>query len=152
MRVRTDDLIILFSRLAIGGVLLYAGFMKAVGPSAEFAAAMETYKVFPPSLLTPLAIGVPYVEMWAGLFLLTGLYTRQAALFASLLFISFLTLISSAFLRGIDLTSCGCFGSEVLSPRYTLILDVSFLILALSTFKLATYSPPLSLDRAFPRI
>ena len=111
MRIRLNDLVVLLSRLAIGGVLLYAGFMKAVGPSAEFAAALETYKLFPSSFLSPLAIGVPYVEMWAGLFLLTGLYTRQAALIAAILFISFLTFISSTFLRGIDLASCGCFGS-----------------------------------------
>jgi uncharacterized membrane protein YphA (DoxX/SURF4 family) len=93
MKLRTEDIVILFARLAIGGVLLYAGFMKAVTPSAEFAAILETYKLFPPSLLTPLSIGLPYVEMWTGLFLLAGLYTRQAALIAALLFISFLTSI-----------------------------------------------------------
>ena len=47
MKLRTEDIIILFARLAIGGVLLFAGFMKAVGPSAEFAAILSTYKLFP---------------------------------------------------------------------------------------------------------
>jgi len=152
MRIRANDLVILFSRLAIGSVLLYAGFMKAVGPSAEFAAVLETYKLFPPSLLTPLAIGLPYVEMWTGLFLLAGLYSRQAALLSTLLFASFLTVISAAFLRGIDLSSCGCFGSDILSPRYTFILDVGLLVLSLTTFRLTKLPPPLSLDRAFPKV
>lgn len=152
MRIRSDDLLVLISRLAIGGVLLYAGFMKAVGPSAEFAAVLETYKIFPPSLLTPLSIAMPYVEMWAGLFLLTGLFTRQAAWVAALLFLSFLAVISSALIRGIDLTSCGCFGTDILPPRYTLILDTILFALAFITYRRTRLAPALSLDRAFPKV
>jgi len=152
VRIRSDDLLVLISRLAIGGVLLYAGFMKAVGPSAEFAAVLETYKIFPPSLLTPLSIAMPYVEMWAGLFLLTGLFTRQAAWVAALLFLSFLAVISSALIRGIDLTSCGCFGTDILPPRYTLILDTILFALAFITYRRTRLAPALSLDRAFPKV
>ena len=75
----------LFARLAIGGVLLYSGFMKAVAPAAEFAAALEAYKLFPAALLKPLSIGVPYTEMWIGLFVLTGYFLRKSALAAAAL-------------------------------------------------------------------
>ena len=42
------------ARLAVGGVLFYAGFIKALNP-AEFAAALEAYHLLPARLLTPLA-------------------------------------------------------------------------------------------------
>jgi hypothetical protein len=124
--------------------------MKAVGPSAEFAAILEAYKLFPSSLLAPLSVGLPYVEMWVGLFVLTGLCTRQASLAASFLFAIFLIVLGSALLRGLDLTSCGCFGADSLSPRHTLFLDVLLLSLSLATFRFARLPPPCSLDRSIP--
>jgi len=138
------------SRLLIGGVLLYAGFMKAVGPSAEFAAALDTYKLFPSHLLSPLATGMPFVEMWIGLFVFTGLFTRPAALAAALLYAAFVAIIASTFLRGIDLASCGCFGAETLSPRYTIVLDTALLALSLTAYRQTKLPPPFSLDRIFP--
>src|SRR5689334_6909540 len=105
MRIRMDDLVVLVTRLAVGGVLLYAGFMKATGPAAEFAAVLEAYKLFPPSLLTPIATMLPYVEMWVGLFFLAGLHTRLAAVASTILFACFLTTILAAMSRGINLES-----------------------------------------------
>jgi putative oxidoreductase len=137
-------------RLMVGGVLVYAGFMKAVGPAAEFAAVMAAYKILPAMLITPLSVALPYVEMWIGLFILAGLYTRQASVAAAVLFSIFFIALASALLRRIDLASCGCFGPDTLSPRYTIILDI-----VLGTFSLVIYShsavpPPLSLDKALP--
>jgi putative oxidoreductase len=138
------------SRLLVGSVLLYAGFMKAVGPAAEFAAMLEAYKLFPAAVLSPLSVALPYIEMWAGLYVLTGFYTRYAALAASLLFTGFIVSITSTLVRGIDLASCGCFGAESLSPRHMLIFDAGLLALALATIRLTKYPPPLSLDRVLP--
>ena len=44
----------LLSRIVVGAVLLYSGFMKAVGPSAEFSAAISAYKILPPAFVGPL--------------------------------------------------------------------------------------------------
>jgi len=150
MRTKPSEILGLLTRLVVGGVLIYAGFMKAAGPAAEFAAILEAYKLFPSSLLAPLSVGLPYVEMWVGLFVLTGLYTRQAALAAVVLFSVFLAVLLSTLIRGIDLASCGCFGADSLSPRHTLILDVALLALALTTFRLSKLPPAYSLDRAIP--
>jgi len=149
---RFTDVLTILARLVVGTVLMYAGFMKAVGPSAEFAAFLEAYKLFPPWLLSPLAIAVPYVEMWVGLFVLTGFYTRQALLAAAALFTVFLLALGSTLVRGIDLASCGCFGADALSPRYTMILDTVLLALSLVSSKQAKLPSPLSLDRALPKI
>ena len=102
MRLKPGEILCLAARVMIGGVLLYAGFMKATGPSAEFAALLEAYKLFPSSLLSPLSLAVPYIEMWVGLFLMAGLYTRQAALASALLFTAFIIAVGSTFARGIE--------------------------------------------------
>jgi uncharacterized membrane protein YphA (DoxX/SURF4 family) len=150
MRIRPGEIIALLARLAVGGVLLYAGFLKALSPSAEFAAVLEAYKLFPASFLTPLSIALPYVEMWVGLFMLTGFCTRLAALAATLLSCAFLTTVGSAFLRGIDLAHCGCFGPQSLTPRHTMVLDIALLILSLIVFQASKLPPLLSLDRSIP--
>src|SRR5690348_1460828 len=114
--------IALISRLIVGGILLYAGFMKAVGPSAEFAAMIVAYKIIPASLATPLAVALPYIEMWTGLFIFCGFYVRYAASVAMVLFGIFILALASTLVRGIDLASCGCFGADTLSPHYTVIM------------------------------
>lgn len=142
------QLVLLLGRVAVAGVLLYAGFQKAVAPAAEFAAAMANYHLFPTAILKPLSIAVPYVEMWIGLFLLTGLHTRWAALAAASLFAGFIAVIGITALRGIDLASCGCFGSDLFSPKITLVMDAVLLVLSVLIWKRAGSRPPYSLDHA----
>ena len=145
MKIR--NILGLAARVIVGGVLLYAGFMKAAGPSAEFAGFIAAYKIVPPLWVTPMSIGLPYIEMWTGLFVLTGLYTRQAAVAAMTLCAMFFLALLSTRLRGIDLASCGCFGADALSPRYTLLLDAGLFGLSLTIFKLSRSYPRWSLDQ-----
>jgi uncharacterized membrane protein YphA (DoxX/SURF4 family) len=137
-------------RLAVGGILIYAGFMKAVGPSAEFAAIIAAYKILPAAIIIPLSIALPYIEMWVGLFLLFGLYSRQVSLAAAVLFTIFFIALLSTLLRGIDLASCGCFGPEAISPRYTILMDGILLVLSIVFFRQAKFPPPYSLDGVLP--
>jgi uncharacterized membrane protein YphA (DoxX/SURF4 family) len=133
-------------RLLIGGVLLYAGFLKAMAPSAEFAAVIATYKLLPSSLVTPLSLILPYVEMWVGIFFVAGLYTRQAALAAMLMFCVFLIALGTALARGIDLSSCGCFGPHNSSPKITVAMDACLMILAGLSARFLPSHPRWSLD------
>lgn len=113
-------------RILIGGTLLTAGFLKALGPAAEFAAAIDAYQILPTSWTPPLALVMPWVEIYVGLALLTGYLTRWAALGAAGLFLTFIGALGSALIRGIDLSSCGCLGTLVpLSPSRTLLMDVA---------------------------
>lgn len=133
-------------RLIVGGILIYAGFIKAVGSTGEFAAAIEAYKLIPAAWIKPFAIGLPYMEMWIGLFLAFGLFTRAAAAFSTLFFAVFFTAVGSALARGIDLATCGCFGADTFSPRYTILIDAIFLGLSIGIFRLAKVFPRYSLD------
>jgi uncharacterized membrane protein YphA (DoxX/SURF4 family) len=137
-------------RLVVGGVLVYAGFMKAIGPSAEFAAIISAYKLLPAALVTPFSIALPYIEMWVGLFVLTGFWTRQAAVAATVLFSVFFMALASTLIRGIDLASCGCFGPDAMSPRSTIVMDAALLALSILIYRQAIVPPPFSLDRSLP--
>jgi uncharacterized membrane protein YphA (DoxX/SURF4 family) len=136
----------LISRLVVGGVLVYAGFMKAVGPAAEFAASIEGYKILTPGLITPLSLALPWVEMWVGLFILTGYYTRPAAGAAALMFLTFIGAMGSALLRNLNLYSCGCFGYDSFSPHYTILGDILLLSLSLALFFELYKHPRFTLD------
>ena len=108
----TKELIGLLSRLAVAGVFAYAGLMKALAPAEEFAYAIESYKVLNAQLSLYAAYVTPWIELWAGLLLAAGVFTRANALFAGAMLLFFEVMLGQAWLRGLPITSCGCFGSS----------------------------------------
>jgi len=58
--MKPKEMIVLIARLAVGGVLIYSGFSKAIAPGAEFAAAIAAYKILPSDLIPTLAMVWPY--------------------------------------------------------------------------------------------
>lgn len=118
-------------RVIVGGVLIYAGFSKAVAPSAEFAASLANYKLIPPALLGTVAQIWPWIELLTGTYLLAGFYTPLFAGVASGSFGLFLIVLGSALARGLDLGSCGCFGTGIqLAPQKVALIDALLLILS----------------------
>ena len=102
-------------RLAIGGVLLVAGLLKAHdGPTAA-AATIAGYRVVPGALVAPLGAALPYVEIVLGAYLVAGLFTRVAAVLASVQFLIFSGAVASLVVRHIA-ADCGCFGSALPTP------------------------------------
>lgn len=111
MTGRTRETLGLIARLAVGGVFVYAGVIKAMSPAEEFAYAIESYKVLPSSLCLWAAYTVPWIELYAGLLLAAGIFTRASVLFVGAMLVFFELLLGQAWLRGLPVTSCGCFGS-----------------------------------------
>ncbi len=95
-------------RLIIGGLLLGAGALK-VGHSVELAAAMAGFRLLPPPAIGPLALALPFFEMFLGLYLVAGLFTRVAATVACVQFLVYAVAVASAVMRHIP-ADCGCFG------------------------------------------
>mgnify|MGYP001599780791 CR=1 FL=1 len=113
MNSKTDvrDIIGLLARLAAAGVFIYAGAVKLLAPAEEFAYAIETYKVSGPGLSLWAAYIMPWLELYSGLLLAAGIFTRFNALFCGAMLLFFEALLAQAWLRGLPVTSCGCFGS-----------------------------------------
>jgi uncharacterized membrane protein YphA (DoxX/SURF4 family) len=95
-------------RLLLGGLLLVAGALK-VGHSVDLAAAMAGFRLLPPAVIGPLALALPFIEVFLGLYLVAGLFTRIAATVACLQFLVYAGAIASAVIRHIP-ANCGCFG------------------------------------------
>ena len=108
---RFDDLapwISTIARLVVGGVLLVAGALKVIDPQSSVA-AVRAYELVPDWLERPIGWGLPFLELGLGLLLLSGLFTRTAALVAGLVFVVFILAVVSAAVRGLSI-DCGCFG------------------------------------------
>jgi uncharacterized membrane protein YphA (DoxX/SURF4 family) len=124
------------ARLLLGGVLVAAGALKLPDPAAA-ERAVRAYRLVPEVLVSPLAFGLPVVEIAVGLALLAGVFVRTAALASAALLVVFLAAVGSAWARGLQI-DCGCFGGggEV-AARATaypgeVARDVALLLVALA--------------------
>jgi len=125
----------ILARLVLGGIFIYASLDKIAQP-LEFAKIIKNYHVLPDFLITLPAMILPWLELFAGFLLLSGLWTRSAASLLSVLLLAFILALGVNAVRGIDV-SCGCFSTSandtenawVLIGRDLLILLPGLLII-----------------------
>ena len=100
-------------RIALGGVFLYAGFMKWENIQA-FAFAIKGFKILDPDkhghLIISAAYTMPWVEMIAGLLLVLGLWTRAATLTIGLMLVFFIAALLHVIFDPSIEADCSCFG------------------------------------------
>jgi uncharacterized membrane protein YphA (DoxX/SURF4 family) len=106
----SNTILILLIRIFLGGLFVVASFDKITDPQA-FANSILQYKVVGPTLAMCTATILPSLELLCGVSLIIGLYPRGCALLATLMLVGFTILVSSALLRGLDI-SCGCFTQD----------------------------------------
>lgn len=122
--------------LVFGGVFVYAGALKAANPIA-FLDDVRSFELLPDPFAAWLALGLPWLEILAGLAVITGLLRAGGLLCLNTLLGIFLAAILLSWWRGLDLT-CGCFGSsEAISEYRTLLLrDLALLALGVVAWRL----------------
>jgi uncharacterized membrane protein YphA (DoxX/SURF4 family) len=103
----------LLVKVILGGIFIYAGFIKLLDPRA-FAHTIDQYGLLPEALLPAAAIGLPALELLAGVGLLFE--TRGALSTISILLLLFLAVLGYALWLELDI-DCGCFTFEELSAR-----------------------------------
>jgi len=112
------------------GVLFIASSADKVRDPARFAAAVRGYEILPIALTNLFALGLAWTELLAGIMLVFGVYTRQAAAVLFLLLAVFVVAIATTIIRGI-VVDCGCFSNEGGSQTgYLLIVRNLFLMAA----------------------
>lgn len=130
------DILGLLARLGLAGVFVYSGVIKALAPAEEFAYAIESYRVIDSRLALYAAYVTPWLELWSGLLLAAGVFTRLNALFIGAMLVFFELLLGQAWLRDLPITSCGCFGSAGSnSLGEELLLNLGLLALAWAAWK-----------------
>jgi uncharacterized membrane protein YphA (DoxX/SURF4 family) len=129
----------LVSRVILGAVFLLAGVSKALDMNA-FAGEINAYQMMPSTLVSPLSIALPLVEILLGVYLLLGLMQRWAAVASGVLLLIFIAAMTQAMARGLTL-DCGCFGNTLGLSAFrdsvsvgTIIRDVIWLLLAVHLF------------------
>jgi uncharacterized membrane protein YphA (DoxX/SURF4 family) len=105
---RWRDHVGLLARVALGGVLVWAGALKVGNPLGS-ARAVQAYDVLPFEVAKYLGYGLPWLEVAVGALLVIGLLTRANALVGTLLMAAFVVGIAQAWARGLTI-DCGCFG------------------------------------------
>lgn len=128
--VRLENHFALVLRLLLGGLFLYAGFIKILSP-ADLLQDIEGYRLLPYSLAWIAALYLAPLEVLAGVALWLPRWYRAGALLLSALMIVFLLAILSAWIRGLDIT-CGCFGrsenSEPASYAWLIVRDIALFL------------------------
>ena len=97
---------IIFLRLILGAVFLWASFDKILDP-ASFAKNISNYHVVPLGLENTVAIILPWLEFFIGTGMILGIMVDGSIIISSFLLILFNILIAQAILRGFNI-ECGC--------------------------------------------
>jgi uncharacterized membrane protein YphA (DoxX/SURF4 family) len=95
-------------RLVAGGALLLAGLIKIANPAALML-SIQGYQLLPESLIPLMAFVLPWAELTLGLLLFYGAWSREAAVLATALYVTFTLAVVSVLARSLSV-DCGCFG------------------------------------------
>jgi len=105
------QILVLFSRIVLGAVLIVASIDKILHPEA-FAKVIGNYNVLPFGLENILAIILPILELFVGCCLIFGVMLDGSAIITAGMMFVFIIALSQAMIRGIDI-NCGCFKVSV---------------------------------------
>jgi len=102
------DYIYKLCRWLLGSIFIYAGGTKLLEPEI-FAVLIEAYGIVPELLLMPVAVGLPLLEMIAGIGILFDIRGSLALITGSL--VLFIVVLGYGIWMGLDI-DCSCFGPE----------------------------------------
>ena len=100
-------------RMALAAIFIYAGSLKLTDPKA-FARTISHYDLVPELLLPVVAVGLPTIEVLAGMALAMDLRSGLYGITGMLLF--FVGILGYGVLNELDI-DCGCFGPLELAER-----------------------------------
>jgi hypothetical protein len=90
----------------LGGFFIYAGIMKLLNPEI-FATVLDAFGIVPQSLLMPVCIALPLLEVAAGTGLLLNI--KGSLSIITVLMVLFIAVLGYGVWMGLDV-DCGCFG------------------------------------------
>lgn len=131
--ILANKYLILFSRLILGFIFVYAAVEKISDPDG-FAVSISNYRMLPIPLVNIFAIALPWLELITGILLIYGICTKENSFIIGSLMLVFTVMVLIAVLRGLDI-ECGCFGTGD-ARKVGLIKIIENLILLIVSFNL----------------
>ena len=117
-------------RWFLGAIFIYSSYHKIIEPE-QFAKIIYGYYLFPDFTINLIAIILPFLELYTGLFLVLGIYPRTAALIILIMLFIFIIAISINLVRGVEF-DCGCFSfgetGYTSSARRLLVRDILYFV------------------------
>jgi uncharacterized membrane protein YphA (DoxX/SURF4 family) len=104
-----------FLRLGLACIFIYAGFIKLLDPRA-FAHIIAQYDLIPETLLPLVALGLPALELLAGVGLIFEV--RGSLTIIAVLLLIFLVILGFAVWNNLDV-DCGCFTIDELDAQHS---------------------------------
>lgn len=101
-----NPVLTLVLRVLLGCLFLYGGASK-LSDLKSFAEAIENYQLLPLGVINFFALFVPWLEVLAGIAVITGILLRGGAFLLTLLMLIFTAAIALSIANGVDIT-CGC--------------------------------------------
>jgi uncharacterized membrane protein YphA (DoxX/SURF4 family) len=150
-RIIFNKWFLLVVRIILGAIFIYAGILKFLDPGA-FADNIASFLLLPGAFINLLALGLPPVEILAGLCMVIGWHHRAANLAILILTAIFALALAQGIARGLTI-DCGCFGGGKPSPFKTWISlgrDILLFAAAFWTYRKNFHSStvPLNLSEA----
>lgn len=128
-----------FLRVVVGFILIYSGYVKITEPIEIFYTSILSYKIIGEKLAYLTALLLPWMELYLGVFVVLGLFERYVLILSFFLFISFEILLIQAMIRGLDIVSCGCFGSRYSNPiEVEFVLNLAWLFFLFISYRFKT--------------
>lgn len=116
--IRTRKAAILWMRILLGGVFVWASTYKILHPAA-FAGVIANYQLLPDAWVNGFAVTLPWLELLLGFFLIFGIWLPGAVVLSNLLLVVFSGALLFNVARGLDI-HCGCFTSDTMgNPKTT---------------------------------
>ncbi len=103
-------------RFCLGAIFVFSGAVKLIDPK-KFARTISEFDLLPELLLAPVAIGLPSIELLAGLGLIFDVRGSLSTIFG--LLIMFIVILWFGILKGLDI-DCGCFSIGELKDHASL--------------------------------
>ena len=148
MALKFKIIIPIIFRLILGFVFIYAAIDKISDPYT-FAVDIRNYQILPDMFSNILALILPWIELFCGLFLIIGFYTRSSAFMIAMMLVVFIFAISMAMIRGLNI-DCGCYhtmGDSIKIGYKKLIEDFIYLIMAGYLFISINIGPVITLSK-----
>ena len=128
----SNNRVLLALRMVMGGVFILASVDKIINPSM-FAMILKEYKLIPDILVPLVAVTLPWIEFFTGVFVLADIFTQSSALIMIGLNLVYIAGIVINLVWGL-VHECGCFtifGLNEPIGGFSIARDIVFILLSL---------------------
>ncbi len=117
--------------LLFGALFIWSGVAKLKDP-ISFADNVRNFQVIGDPIAPAVALFLPWVEVFAGIALMSGRFAKGGAFIITGLMVFFTLLMGISWIRGLDIT-CGCFGDNDI-VNYPVKMTQNIILLAIGFF------------------